>query len=202
MSTLQRGRGAGSAANLIKLGKLDGVSVRVHWTVVAGCVVLAAVSVPLVLTPLCGIAAYFTAMLLHEWGHTYVARRCRCRVYRIELYPFMGLTHFSTPYSHRDHSVIAWGGIGAQALVAVPLLLFMATVGDTPFAPLNVFITTLAWLCVSMILLNLLPIPPLDGALAWSRLPPVPRIRWGRRMRRQRKTRGWNALAGRGSAKR
>jgi hypothetical protein len=133
-------------------------------------------------------------MLLHEWGHAYVARRCRCRVYRIELYPFLGLTHFSEPYCRRDHSAIAWSGIAAQSVVAVPLLLWMRVVGDTSFEPLNVFITTLAWLCVSMILLNLLPIRPLDGALAWGRLPSLPKVLRLSRPRRRKKPRGWNAL--------
>ncbi len=189
-------------AKLIKVGNVDGVAVRLHWTVVAGCALLMIVAWPHVLAAVCSIAAYFAAVLLHEWGHAFAARRRQCQVYRIELYPFLGLTRFSNPYSHGDHCAIAWGGVAAQAAVTIPLLGWTTLIGYTQFDSVNVFIATFVWLCVSMILINLVPIPPLDGALAWSRLPPLPRPSRWLQGRGRKKLRGWNALGGRGPTER
>ena len=186
-------------AELIRAATLDRVAVSVHWTVIAGCALLMLVSWPHVVAPICAIVGYFGAMLLHEWGHAYVARRRRCRVYRIELYPFVGVTRFEAPYSQGDHCAIAWAGVVAQALVALPVLAWVAIFGYSSSDGVNVLIGTFGWLSMFMIVVNLVPIPPLDGAIAWSLLPPLPP--W-LRIRRRKRLRGWNTLAGRGPTRR
>jgi stage IV sporulation protein FB len=184
----------GGMRSLMVAGKLDGVAVRIHWTLIAGSGALFLVSWPHIVEPLCAILAYFAAMLVHEWGHAYMARRRRCRVYGIELYPFVGLTRHALPYSRSDHAAIAWGGVTAQAVFGLPVLGWILTVGYTRFEPANAFLAIFGWLCLFMILLNLIPIPPLDGALAWSGLPALPRLARALRFRRRKKLRGWNAL--------
>ena len=189
-------------AKLIRAGTVGGVPVGIHWTVFAGCALLILVSLPRVAAPICAILAYFAAVVLHEWGHVFAALRYRCNVYRIELYPFMGATQHSQPYSRREHGAIAWAGVAAQAVAAIPLLLALAIFGYTPWAPANAFLGTFVWLSVAMIVFNLLPIPPLDGALAWRLLPPAFGLPKWLRFRRPKKRRGWNALAGRGPTRR
>jgi len=93
------------------------------------------------------------------------AHRKGCWVTSIELYPIWGITRFSEPYSRYDHYVIAWGGILAQAIVAIPLVAWVEIFGFTPFAPLNAALAILGFFSISMAAFNLLPIRPLDGSL-------------------------------------
>jgi stage IV sporulation protein FB len=95
-----------------------------------------------------------------------VARRKGCHVYAIELYSIHGLVRYSEPWSHYDDAVIAWGGVAAQAMVAIPLLVF-----DGVFEPtitvVKVVIGVLGYFSILVAVGNLLPVRPLDGAKAW-----------------------------------
>jgi Zn-dependent protease len=117
------------------------------------------------------IAAYFAAMLLHEWGHVVLARRRKCQVHEIELYPFVGLTRFSQPRTRLDHCIIAWGGVLFQGAVGVPILVWILLVGYTRVEVVNAFMAMFGYLTMVMLPLNLVPIPPLDGAIAWGIVP-------------------------------
>jgi Zn-dependent protease len=117
------------------------------------------------------IAAYFAAVLLHEWGHVVLARRHGCRVFSIELYPFIGITRFEQPRTRLAHGAIAWGGVLFQVAAAVPILGWIHLVGYTSFEVVNAFLGMFGFLSVMMVVLNLMPIPPLDGAIAWPAVP-------------------------------
>ncbi len=181
-----------AAKGLINAGRLNGVTVRVHWSLLAGCIALALVAWPQVLSGLAAVFAYFMSMLIHEWGHTFVAQRRRCPVHAIELYPMLGLARLGQPYSHADHCAIAWAGVVAQAIAATPMVAILATVGFTPISSVNYFLVVFVWVSVLSVVLNLVPIRPLDGALAWSRVPALPRFPRWLRPRKTRPMRGWN----------
>ena len=59
----------------------------------------------------------------------------------------------------------------AQALVAVPLVLWVEIFGYTRFQAMNAILAIFGFFSLSTIVLNLLPIRPLDGAIAWGLLP-------------------------------
>jgi Zn-dependent protease len=91
----------------------------------------------------------------------------------IQLYPIFGITKFETPWSKFDHCVIAWGGVIAQAVVALPVIGWVRLFGYTRFEPVNAVLALLGFFSISIAVavVNLLPIPPLDGATAWSIIP-------------------------------
>ncbi len=151
--------------------KIKGVDVYVHWTVflIAAFMILGALQRP-VLT-IVGLTCYLSVLLIHETGHLLVARRRRSEVFSIKLYPIFGVTSFESPWSRVDHCVIAWGGVLAQAVVAIPLVLWVEVFGFTPFQPLNAAFAILGFFSLAIALFNLLPIPPLDGAIAWGLFP-------------------------------
>jgi Zn-dependent protease len=162
---------------LLKLSKLfevmeiRGVKVFAHWSVllIGAVILIGALEEPLLAITV--LAAYYGVILIHECGHMIAAQRKRCRVWSIELYPIWGITRFNEPYSHFDQCVIAWGGVVAQAIVAVPLLIWAETFGYTRFQAVNAILAILGFFSLGVAAFNLLPIRPLDGAIAWGLFP-------------------------------
>src|SRR5262249_49588782 len=147
----------------LRLGRFRGVPIRMH-----------------VLTPLGALffsgfrfepgawLGFVLIILVHEIGHALLVMRYGLGVSSIDLHAYGGATRWSGQATGHQRSVIAWGGVLAQAA------LFVATAAVLTFlgAPrtffgrelVYVFTTTNLWLMA----LNLLPFPPLDGAQAWK----------------------------------
>ena len=99
------------------------------------------------------------------------AQRLGTHVREIRLYPIFGLCFFDPPWSKFDHYVIAWGGVLAQAVVAIPLVLYSSFFGFTRFDALNAVIAIFGGYSLVVAVFNLLPAGRLDGAIAWSIVP-------------------------------
>ena len=164
-------------ANPLKFGRMtqvlriNGVDVNVHWSVfvIAGIILLNASRKPLV--TIAGGLAYLSIFLIHEWGHAAVAQQKGCAVYEINLYPIFAITRFQQPWSREDRCLIYWGGVWAQAMVALPCVLWVANFGYTRFEPVNAVIAILGSLSLWIAAFNLLPLAGLDGAVAWDLVP-------------------------------
>jgi len=139
----------------------------------------------------CILASYYGVILLHECGHMVAAQRKGCAVWSIELYPLWGITRFSEPHSRFDHCVIAWGGVVAQVIVAVPIVVVTETFGYTRFEPLNTVLGCLGIFSLSVAVFNLIPAPPLDGSVAWGLLPALFRRPPARSAKREPGWRSW-----------
>ena len=156
---------------LTKLGQIRGVDLYIHWTVfLVAAIILAGVLRHPALT-LLGLAAYWGVLLIHELGHLIAAQRLRCPVFSIEIYPIFGITRFGTPWSRLDHCVIAWAGVLAQTVVAAPLITWVAIFGDSRFEVLNMLFAIMGYFSLVIAAFNLLPIPRLDGEIAWGIFP-------------------------------
>jgi Zn-dependent protease len=176
---------------LVQIMEINGVKVFFHWSVllIGGLILLGAVEDPrLAFTVL---AAYYGVILLHECGHMVAAQRTGCLVTSIELYPIWGITCFSEPYSRYDLYVIAWGGVLAQAAVAIPLIAWVEIFGFTRFPPVNALLSIMGFFSLSMAAFNLLPIRPLDGSIAWRLLPALIKRRPTRPAKRENAWRSW-----------
>jgi Zn-dependent protease len=158
-------------ASLAEIGRIRNVKVYAHWSVlgISALILLNAIKRPMI--SLIGLLCYWGVILLHETGHLIAAQRLGCRVYSIELYPIWGITRFQIPWSRFDHCVIAWGGVLAQAVIAVPLAAFIAIFGYTRIEAVNVVLALLGGISLLVAIFNLLPFPPLDGAMAWRIIP-------------------------------
>ena len=151
--------------------EIRGVPVYAHWSLllVGALVVVGALEQPGEL--LTGWCAYFSVILLHECGHLVLAQRRGYRVVAIELYPILGRVRFAEPWSRYDEAVIAWGGVAAQAVVAAPLVGWVAVFGFSRFPLVNLAVGILGFYSLLVAAVNLIPLPPLDGARAWSLIP-------------------------------
>lgn len=151
--------------------KLRGVDVYVHWTVlvIGALMIYASIRQPWV-TLAAGLS-WMTLMLLHESGHMLAAQRKHCQVLSIDLYPIFGLCRFQVPWSRYDHCVIAWGGVIAQLVVAIPLVVGLEVFGYSSFKPIDMVLVVMGPYSLLMAAFNLLPVRGLDGAVAWQIIP-------------------------------
>jgi membrane-associated protease RseP (regulator of RpoE activity) len=176
---------------LYEVMEINGVKVFAHWSVllIGAVVALGAISEPATAIP--GLVSYYGVILLHECGHMVFAQRKHCTVWSIELYPIWGITRFSEPYSRYDHCVIAWGGVIAQAIVAVPIVILSEMIGYTRFQPLNTILAMFGFFSLFVAAFNLIPAPPLDGAIAWGFVPAL--FRRYLRSRTVKREHGWRS---------
>jgi Zn-dependent protease len=156
---------------LTRVVRIRGVDVFVHWTVflIAGIMIYASFRKPwLTLT---GGASWMALILLHECGHMIAAHRRHTHVFAIELYPIHGLCCYEMPWSKFDRCVIAWGGVIAQAAVAIPFLLWIEVFGYTHWDPIDAVLGILGPYSLLVAAFNLLPVGRLDGRIAWGIIP-------------------------------
>ena len=155
------------------IGYFGRAPIIVHWSV------LLALPVSWLITKnfvggLAGFFAYFALVLVHELGHAVVARRFRVPVHAIKIYWLHGLCLYEAPGSIELESRIAWGGVIAQMLLFAAVAFFSTTAGlmnlTLPAVLSPIFFI---WMPVNVVVAcnNLLPVKPLDGALAWQLLP-------------------------------
>jgi stage IV sporulation protein FB len=173
---------------LTHVGRISRVDIYVHWSVFALAAFMLFGVLQRPITTLVGIACWMGVLLLHECGHMIAARARRSHVHAIELYPIYAVTRFETPWSRFDHAVIAWGGVIAQASIAIPMVLWIKFVGYTPFEAANEVLVLFGFFSLAIAIFNLLPLQPLDGAMAWQIVPAA--LERARNMPR-RKSAGW-----------
>ena len=176
-----------------RLGRWRGVPISLHWSVFIGIVWFYYQSGSLVSTSI-AFGAFFLLLLAHELGHAAVAQWRNVEVNGIELFVLHGICRTEEPYYELDDVLIAWGGVAAQFVV-----LLVALGADLFFAPsfytyrlisplLSVFIEA----NIVIMLVNLIPVAPLDGATAWRALPllakRIKRTSWVASLRNARKS--------------
>jgi Zn-dependent protease len=153
-------------SGFLPLGKWWDVPVRMHWTTPLLC---------LFFTRFHFLPAAWLALILliiaHEFGHAFFVLRFDRRVLGIELGAIGGLCRYEGPVTPTRRSIIAWGGVLAQGLVLIATLI----AGQSPTLMSDPYSAQVyeVWTSTNLMMigLNLLPIPPLDGAHAWTLAP-------------------------------
>ena len=151
--------------------RVRGVDVYLHWTVFAVIAFFLVGALQSPLLTLLGPLSYLSMIWIHEVGHAIVAHSRGSEVFEVVIYPIAGITRFQTPWSRFDHCLIAWGGVVAQLLVAVPIVLWITFFGFTLFQSVNAVLAILGYVSLGIAAFNLLPVPGLDGATAWGLFP-------------------------------
>lgn len=156
-----------------KLWSWRGVDIWAHWSILLGLPWMYYRTRSIEATLLCTLG-FFVLLFAHELGHAVVAHWRRVPVHYIRLFIFHGYCVHDQPWREKDEVWIAWGGVAAQSLFVLPAWLAgRALAAAAPEAwfhlwpLLNVFVEVNLF----MIVFNLLPIAPLDGARAWRVLP-------------------------------
>jgi Zn-dependent protease len=167
-----------------------GAPIYFHWSVFVIGFVLVLLSLDSVLHAVIAIASYLLIILVHEFGHAWMARRRRYRVHAIRVAMFHGRCEHEAAEYEADDVAIAWGGVLAQFAIAMPMLVVAAV---TPPRMLGVFgyaVSMLGRTNLFIAFFNLIPAPGLDGEKAW-RVIPLARDWWRARQSTKRMLRKW-----------
>jgi len=169
------------SAGSIILGRVRGAPIRVHWTTFLAALVFNGFDPPAWL-------GFLLLVVVHELGHAVFVWRYRYRVTAIEVNGLGGLCYWSPGEeepTEKQQAVIAWGGVVAQALSYVAVMIALIVAGTPSNWIIARIATVFTTVNVWVMMINLLPIPPLDGAKAW-RLLPILADEWGL-LRKRRK---------------
>ena len=172
--------------------RVFGAPIYVHWSVFAAVLVLASLSIDSPIDAAVAVASYIAIIVIHEFGHAYVARRRGCEVLSIRIAFLHGQCEHEATGCEWDEAAIAWGGVLAQLLIAVPILTLAAVFNRSNFGYADPAIVFLGYLNLVMALLNLAPVAPLDGATAW-RIIPLLRYKRSSRSAKERAQRRWKS---------
>ncbi len=145
-----------------RLGRWWGVPIKLHFSILVAAVVLGGFRFQPGF-----LVAYPCLLLVHELGHAVLVRRLGHRVVGIEVTGLGGVCDWSGNATPFEEAAIAWGGVLAQLVVLIAAELCLWTSPPTSRFAWEVAGTltdTNLWLMA----INLLPIPPLDGARAWG----------------------------------
>lgn len=172
-----------------RLGKWREVPIDLHWTVLLGVPWFYYQTRSATATAI-SFVGFFLLLMAHELGHAVVAMWRRIRVRRIQLYFIHGLCTHDEAYYEEDDVLIAWGGVAAQLVVLVLAFgagVLLATLSPVAYQAAYPLFRVLIRANFVIMIVNLIPVTPLDGAKAWRALPLLREwargTSWGTRLR-------------------
>ena len=147
------------------LGTLFRVRFVLHWSVAIAFVVFFWFGARL--GTFLGVLIIVVA---HEIGHVVFARVAGARPEEVLVHGLGGVTRMAGEVGPLRLSVIAWGGIAFQLLLFGLTALLAADLSQDPGGR-SALLDTLMYGNFMLAMLNLLPVAPLDGAIAWRIFP-------------------------------
>jgi stage IV sporulation protein FB len=143
------------------LGHLGRAPIRVHWTI------------PIVAFALTGFSfvpgawlGFLLLVLVHEIGHAVAVRYVGGNVISSNAHGLGGTCEWYGDVTARQRAIVAWGGVAAQGALYFAARFTSFLIPSWGF--FGQFMYTLTATNLIMIVINLLPIRPLDGAEAWK----------------------------------
>lgn len=155
------------------IGKWKQIPLFLHWTILLWVpwYLLQGKSFAWVVV---SFPAFVGLLAAHEVGHAVAARRRRVKVESINLYVLHGLCKHEDPYYESDHVLIAWGGVLAQGMVLV-LALILDHLSSLFLPSLRYSLDPVFFVLINVnfviAVINLIPVQPLDGHIAWRAIP-------------------------------
>lgn len=158
----------------LKIGRIAGIDLRMHPTFLLLLVWVAFVEYAAQRTAhaaLVGVLftiAVFVTVVLHELGHSLVARRFGVQTRQITLLPIGGVAQLERiPEEPRRELWIAVAGpvvsLSIAAILYVALRVGDIVLPDMPSFGYGPFVARLMWVNVALAVFNLLPAFPMDG---------------------------------------
>jgi stage IV sporulation protein FB len=166
-------------AGYLRIGRIRGAAVRVHWTLPVATVLLTFTSLRLVPGAWLG---FLLVVLVHQIGHVVAVLRGGLRPVAIDVTGVGGVCRFEGIPTPRRRVLIAWSGVLAQAVLLLAAVVSRAVGGRPEHAFVADLVGALVRANGTLILFNLIPFRPFDGVEAWGVIPLVAAARARRRM--------------------
>ncbi|MEJ2693572.1 MAG: hypothetical protein P8166_11070 [Candidatus Thiodiazotropha sp.] len=155
----------------VKFLRVYGAPVYLHWSALLVMGGLLGISFNSPILAVISICSYFGIIMLHETGHAFVANKIGCNVRGVYLGFLHGMCECEAPYNQKHRSLIAWGGVAAQLVVAIPLIVGSQTLRINEIYGLGPVVAFLGYISAFIALVNLAPSRELDGFEAWKLFP-------------------------------
>lgn len=161
----------------LKLGRISGIAVNLHWSVVLIAVLLGTgLARPLGLgAAAVGVVAFLGSILAHEMSHALVARRFQVGTLSIELWALGGMARLDreAPTPRAEGWIAAAGPLASLAVAAAAIGGWFALRAAEITSPLVSMLGWLGFVNALLAVFNMLPGAPLDGgrivkAVRWS----------------------------------
>jgi Zn-dependent protease len=153
--------------------RIFGAAVYVHQHVLVAMAALLVLALKNWVVAITCLISYVAIIFIHEVGHAAVARRLGYEVTAIRIGLLHGRCEYEHPHSAWDASLVSWGGILAQLLIAAFVFAIAAALSGTLsdyFGPMVIF---LGYINIVIAAANLTPRAPFDGYLAWRIFPAI-----------------------------
>jgi len=164
--------------------------IYMHWSVFVVAGVLLMASLDSAAHAVIAIASYLSIIVIHEFGHAWMARRRGYEVVSIRIAMFHGRCEHEAAQYEWDDVAIVWGGVLAQLAVAIPMFVLSAVTTSQMLGPFELAVAMLSRVNLLVALFNLIPAPGFDGEKAW-RVIPLARDWWRSRQTTKRALRKW-----------
>jgi Zn-dependent protease len=141
-----------------------GVPLSIHWSLILLMAwLLWGRSMEEALWALAFFAAVYALVILHELGHVYMTRRRGLAAKEIILWPFGGVAISEALVDWRNELCVSGTGPAVNVILGPVLFLLWYAFGYWRGGEISRFLWSVAWMNVYLLLLNILPIWPLDG---------------------------------------
>jgi len=147
-----------------------GAALYVHLSVVVAAAVIALAGVQDPAFAAATLLSLVALILLHEFGHAAVAHYFGYPVKSIWFGLIHGRCAFETPLTEWERCLVAWGGVAAQLIIAIPICVADA-LWHRPVGVFGPVVLILGYWSLVVAVLNLIPSRGLDGQLAWRIIP-------------------------------
>lgn len=154
----------------IRYLKPFGVPIYIHWHLFVA-IPIAAFLTALNNQPflvIITILSYLSIILIHECGHAYFAKRYNRYVNAIYVGLFHGVCETTKTDSDHKNLMICLGGVIAQLIIAIPLVILSLTTPIGEIWGAGSVITFCGYFSIGMAIVNLAPAEGLDGEKAWE----------------------------------
>jgi Zn-dependent protease len=151
--------------------KIFGAAIYVHQYVLIASAALIVLALTIGALAITCLASYVVIIFAHEVGHAALAYGLGYEVTAIRVGLLHGRCEYEHPDSVWDATLVSWGGVLAQFLIAAVVFVVAGVISGSlsdHFFPMVIF---LGYMNIVIAAMNLTPRAPFDGYLAWRIFP-------------------------------
>jgi Zn-dependent protease len=144
------------------------IQIKLHWSILPSMVIFSGINFDPVF-----YLAFFVLIFIHEIGHALVVKLLSFRNHELIIHGLGGSCVWSGDATQKQQSIIAWGGILAQLFIFAAFILLTESFELPPNRFVEPIFRAFIGTNLFIMLFNLIPVAPFDGAEAWKIFSPI-----------------------------